>query len=327
MSWVVLQVMSGPRSLVQLRGKVKVGKQFVKLSPELLYNRVYQVKNGEPELASGEDTYDGPVTGDNRGFIDDNTAQTLTSEEIIEIRNSEGGEALINTLVQNSKTFNMKTQFSQEKYLRKKKNKHLALFKILRATPGNIADTQYSQKPSKSIRSDALHNLLALGNIHSDCAVLVYDDIGGILLGSVLEKTTGTVSVVRHAHYRDHNLKYFGIKVNSERISHVLPENPAGTYDSLIVASQEPLKEILEKYLPLLRPSGTISTYSQDLMQVAIVYEWLIKETLAVNVCLEEIWTREFQVLPERTHPNMNSRQGSSGGYIVSGNKVISEIS
>lgn len=323
MSWVILQVMSGSRSIIQLKGKVKVGKQYVKLNSDLQFNRLYQVKNGDPVLANDEDTYAGPLTGDNRGFIDDNTAQSLTSEEIIEIRNEGGGESVISSLIQNSKTFSMKTQYSQEKYLKKKKNKHLALFKILRPTAGNLADTQYMHRAQKSIRSDALYNLLSLGNVHSDCRVLVFDDIGGILLGTVLERTTGIVYSVRHDNYRDHTLKFFGFKVNSERISHITQETSAGEFDSLIISAQTPVKEIIQQYYPLLRPSATIAAYTQDLVSAAMAYEFLIKENLAINVAFEEIWSRDFQVLPERTHPNMSSRIGSSGGFIVSGIKII----
>jgi tRNA (adenine-N(1)-)-methyltransferase non-catalytic subunit len=48
----------------------------------------------------------------------------------------------------------------------------------------------------------------------------------------------------------------------------------------------------------------------------------MIDEKMAINVRVEEIWMREIQVLPNRTHPNM-SMDGASG-YILSAIKVLS---
>ena len=124
MSWAVLQEIGGKQMLVQLKGKAKIGKQLVKLSPELEYNKLYKASNGIPELASLEfSSIEGPITGNNKDFFDNNTAQTLTSEQILEIKTQQGGEALVDQLIKNSSTFSQKTQFAQEKYIKKKKNK------------------------------------------------------------------------------------------------------------------------------------------------------------------------------------------------------------
>jgi len=47
----------------------------------------------------------------------------FSDDQILEIRTQQGGEALIDQLVQNSSTITMKSQFAQEKYIKKKKNK------------------------------------------------------------------------------------------------------------------------------------------------------------------------------------------------------------
>ena len=125
MSWAVLQELGGKQILVQLKGKVKVGKQAVHLSSNIDYNRLYKITQGEPEPADPQlsASIDGPITGNNKDFYDDNTAQTLTSVQIQEIKSNQGGEVLIDKLIENSSTFQMKTQFAQEKYIKKKKNK------------------------------------------------------------------------------------------------------------------------------------------------------------------------------------------------------------
>lgn len=124
MSWVVLQELEGKQMLVQLRGKLKVGKQLVQVASGIEFNKLYKIVNGFPEAVQQEtQSIQGPITGNNKDFFDNNTAQSLNHNQILEIRTQQGGEALIDQLVQNSSTFTMKSQFAQEKYIKKKKNK------------------------------------------------------------------------------------------------------------------------------------------------------------------------------------------------------------
>lgn len=61
---------------------------------------------------------------DNRSYVDDNTAQKLSSEEIRAMREAGvSGRDIIDALVKSSTTFDEKTAFSQQKYLKKKANK------------------------------------------------------------------------------------------------------------------------------------------------------------------------------------------------------------
>lgn len=46
--------------------------------------------------------------------------------------------------------------------------------------------------------------------------------------------------------------------------------------------------------------------------------EW----NMAVNLKFSEAWFRSYQVLPQRTHPEV--MMSGSGGYILSGIKVVS---
>lgn len=66
----------------------------------------------------------------------------------------------------NSKTFNDRTPFSKAKYIKKKKERHLGVFKMLAPTAALLADTLHKQRNGGSLRSDALFNLILLANIH-----------------------------------------------------------------------------------------------------------------------------------------------------------------
>lgn len=53
---------------------------------------------------------------------------------------------------------------------------------------------------------------------------------------------------------------------------------------------------------------------------MAELKDYLMNNKKAVNIRIEELWTREYQVLPMRTHPHMNMHGAS--GFILSAVKV-----
>lgn len=198
----------------------------------------------------------------------------------------------------------------------------MALFRVLKATAGNIADTLYLNRPQKGIKADALYNLLGLANVHYFAKVAVSDSTGGVILGAVMERTSLPVTCVYTENPKDHALKYFGLRKhgNDQLISKELSALDED-FDSIIVSSKNP--ETFQKMFTNLKPSGTFATYSQDILLSGKIYDWLMSANLAANVVFEEMWSREYQVLPQRTHPDMTSRIGTSGGYIVSGIKLL----
>lgn len=62
---------------------------------------------------------------DNRNLLMDTETQALTYEEIKSLRDSGSSSSeIVGTIIENSKTFNTKTEYSQEKYLKKKEKKY-----------------------------------------------------------------------------------------------------------------------------------------------------------------------------------------------------------
>ena len=70
------------------------------------------------------------LRGDNSFYVDTNTAQKLKDCDINELKNSglTGGE-IIKTLIENSETFKTKTDFAQEKWIKRKEKKYSKLVK------------------------------------------------------------------------------------------------------------------------------------------------------------------------------------------------------
>jgi len=105
---------------------------------------------------------------DNRNMKDDNKAQNLKHQdvELLKAQNL-AGEAIIETLVKNSQTFEGRTVFSKAKYLRKKREKYSVWFEARRPTALSLCESYHRYAPEKicNLRPDSLAYLLNLANI------------------------------------------------------------------------------------------------------------------------------------------------------------------
>lgn len=90
--------------------------------------------------------------------------------------------------------------------------------------------------------------------------------------------------------------------------------------DCVIIATKfDPTATLLE-LLPYLAPSSPFVVYSEFIEPLTECFKELQAQSLAINLRLSDTWTREYQVLPGRTHPNMTMSQ--SGGFILTGIKL-----
>lgn len=87
---------------------------------------------------------------DNRHYTDTNSAQKLSSESIAELR-SQGatGKEIIEALVENSATWNDRTEFSKQKYLKKKQTKYMPRVRVLKCTAESLCKTYRMKNPEK----------------------------------------------------------------------------------------------------------------------------------------------------------------------------------
>lgn len=84
---------------------------------------------------------------------------------------------IIGTLVANSKSFNEKTEFSQEKYIKKKEKKYFDFIQIRRPTIRLLAEIFYRQDPEKplGLRIDSLSQLISYSGVNSTGTYLLYE--------------------------------------------------------------------------------------------------------------------------------------------------------
>eukprot|EP01132_Coremiostelium_polycephalum_P004008 gene4008-5011_t len=114
-----------------------------------------------------------------------------------------------------------------------------------------------------------------------------------------------------------------GSKKNDTSPENLVKLVKEGVYSLVIVTKYSPLNVLLA-CLPHLNHSGTFVVFSQYMQPLVECHQFLHSNYLAINLAITEIWMREQQVLPSRTHPMM-TMDGASG-YILTGIKVIKNL-
>ncbi|KAG8430835.1 hypothetical protein GDO86_019916 [Hymenochirus boettgeri] len=190
---------------VQRRRKVIFEKQWMYLDNTIgkQYGTTFEVSSGgnlqtkKAEIAAAEPKEAG---SDNRNIVDDGRSQKLTREDI-EALKEKGikGDEIVQQLIENSTTFRDKTEFAQEKYIKKKKKKYEALITVLKPSTRILAMMYYAREPGKicQLRYDTLAQMLTLGNIHAGSKVIVMETCAGLVLGAVMERLGGLGSVIQ----------------------------------------------------------------------------------------------------------------------------------
>lgn len=204
-SWVVINASNDATYLVQLQKgrRARIGRSKVKMETLVggTFGSVYEVRNNQPVPVEGGLVLDMEslqrVSGkDNRDLVDKNTAQKLSQKDINKMKESgASGQDIIAQLVQSSTTFNQKTAYSQQKYLKKKQRKYITRFRLCKATPMSLADFMFSVKPFTigNLRWDALSQLLSGANVcpSPSTKVIVVEQCGGLVTGSVAYRLGG----------------------------------------------------------------------------------------------------------------------------------------
>jgi len=130
---------------------------------------------------------------DNRHLVveEDTNNQTMTKEELDELKASGvAGEQIILELAKRSETFKNKTDFAQEKYLKKKAKKYAPRCVIRRPSARLLGQLFYANDPRKisNLRVDNLALMLNQAHVASGARVLCIDMTAGLLSGAVLER-------------------------------------------------------------------------------------------------------------------------------------------
>ncbi|VDD86947.1 unnamed protein product [Enterobius vermicularis] len=130
------------------------------------------------------------------------TRQKVTREEISRMKDTgvTAGE-LVAKLIDGSVSFADRTIYSQNKYIRRKTNKHSNRVLILKPTVRLIAESYYKKDAERiaNLRIDLLSYMLTMSGIVSGSKCLVFEQCLGLLTAAVLDRLGGKGACI-HLH-------------------------------------------------------------------------------------------------------------------------------
>lgn len=178
-----------------------VGKPFwstFEMVPKRGSKNIYSLKL--VERTESWNDLKGQLSGqDNRFITDDGTSQKLSKEEILRLQeDGKTGKEIIGSLIENSTSFTAKTEYSQEKYIKKKERKYFRFLTICRPTVVSLHEVYFRQNPDKigGLRMDALAQILSYSDVQADGLHILYDSgcqglPAAAMLNRIGENTSG----------------------------------------------------------------------------------------------------------------------------------------
>ncbi|CAB0020375.1 unnamed protein product [Nesidiocoris tenuis] len=126
---------------------------------------------------------------DNRNITDDGKSQLLSTEEIEGFKESGlSAQSIVGKLIESSTTFHNKTEYSQEKYLKKKEKKYFEYIVIRKPTVRLLAEMFYSKDPHSvlGLRHDSIAQILSYANVQNSGTYVLFESGTQALLGSAI---------------------------------------------------------------------------------------------------------------------------------------------
>lgn len=142
---------------------------------------------------------------DNRNVLADVPSQILKPGDIKKLREScNSASEIVGQLIENSTSFASKTEYSQDKYLRKKEKKYFEYVQIRKPTIRMIAEIMYRQDVDKvcGLRMDSLSQLISYSGVSSDGIYLAYESgTNGLIPAAILNSIgANTAGKLLHIH-------------------------------------------------------------------------------------------------------------------------------
>jgi len=204
---------------------------------------------------------------DNRNIYDDGRSQLLSTEEIIGLRTSGmSGQAIVGQLIENSKTFRDKTEYSQEKYLKKKEKKYFEYITIRWPTIRLVSQIMFRTDPLKilSLRMDTLSQIITTVGIHSHGTYMLYESGCQGLVAAAMLNYIGINGRLIHIYPEKVPQKQavFAMNYDNDKMSCLLSVNINGLFGKLL--QEDPASDANSVELPKEEKSLTLETEDSD---------------------------------------------------------------
>ncbi|KAG1670749.1 hypothetical protein FOA52_013976 [Chlamydomonas sp. UWO 241] len=204
---VVLDERGEKHSFIKVKasGKIKVGKLYLPMAPLVgaPYGAMFMASANGKSLERMESPIQDwdfasnvqETEKDNRSLLDANaTNQKMGADEIEALKRSgKSGAEIIEQLISNSATFNNKTEFSQDKYKKKKAKKYIFWITVREPSARAVCQAYYDKGPDRvfNLRYDSLAVMLNQANVAAGARVLLFDNCVGVVTAGVLERLGG----------------------------------------------------------------------------------------------------------------------------------------
>ncbi|KAF8204077.1 Gcd10p family-domain-containing protein [Pholiota molesta] len=284
--------------------------------------------------------------------------QPLTVDEIQALKRS-GVHAtdIIKMQIEQHANYSLKTEYSKDKYKKRKEAKYSKTFTTIEPTLYNVCEYWFAkdQLRLRDLRIDSLAQMLNLANIRPGGRYLAVDDASGILVAGILERMGGSGRLLTICHtdsppaypcltqmnfppsvtdvlislnWATAEEDYTPIlppsdipseqKSYSDLLNNTREELFSGEFDGLIIASEYDPYSIIEKLSPYL--GGRRRSWYTIIVELQAKLR-NVPQYLCPTV--SETWLRRYQVLPGRTHPMM--AMSGSGGFLCHATKIYDD--
>lgn len=135
----------------------------------------------------------------NRELLDDPSVQKLSAEEIEALkRQGLSGQEIVERVIKSHGSFDKKTAFSQDKYLKRKQQKFLQRFTPEPITSTELIDIYLEKDPAKiqDMSVESLGLMMSMADIRPGGTYLVADDVSGIIVAALMERMGGEGCIV-----------------------------------------------------------------------------------------------------------------------------------
>ncbi|XP_055638594.1 tRNA (adenine(58)-N(1))-methyltransferase non-catalytic subunit TRM6 [Toxorhynchites rutilus septentrionalis] len=146
---------------------------------------------------------------DNRNIVDDRSTQNLSTDEILKLREQcDSSSEVIGKLVENSKSFASKTEYSQEKYLKRKEKKYFEYVQIKRPSIRLIAEIYWRLDADKvmGVRFDTLSQIISYSGVCGIGRFLLYESGTNGLLPAAFLNAIGSNTKAKLVHMHPGNV-------------------------------------------------------------------------------------------------------------------------
>ncbi|KAL0236361.1 hypothetical protein GEMRC1_002943 [Eukaryota sp. GEM-RC1] len=278
----------------------------------------------------------------NQNINDDQTAQSLQQDDIAAIKNGENKDSLVSVLCENSKTFQERTVFAQQKYIARKKRKHNKSYYLQEVTPRVVCFTFLKKSPDRIcfLTPDALSYVIQLaGTGPAPSPALVFDSTDGLLYSAVYRRSPGRPIHVVHTSFscRHHLATLSGCPepTNSHSIesASTLPSLRCRSLVMVATSQELPLTLAVWHHLVSGAPFAIWNISVDPLLKLRILFK---THNIALMLCIRELSVTPMNVAPGISRPVMNYApgNGSGDGFVLCGwkcaeipNDILTKIS